>query len=166
MSNENNVMMNETAENTAIAIMGTRDELATGVTPAELMNPTQSQMYCTLKDDGTPKSKGMIYNAINNPDKKIADVIGEVILLKNIVAHTVDLVDEQTGEMIQALRVILIDDKGISYEAVSGGIANSLSRLLQIYGQPATWKEPIKIKARQKSTRNGNNKVTTLEVVL
>ena len=162
-------MMNEPTKpmetETALTV-ASKDEVFTGVTPAELMNPTASAMYCSLKDDGTAKSKGRIFNAINSPDKKLSDVIGETINLTNIVAHTIELIDEETGELIQALRVVLVDDKGVTYEAVSGGVANAISRLLQIYGQPETWIEPIKVKARQKATRNGNNKVTTLEVVM
>lgn len=157
--NENVNVSNE------IAVVS-KEDLYTGITPAELMNPATSQMFCTLVDDGTPKSKAKIYNAINNPDKKLSDVIGETIELKDIVAHMIELVDEETGEYLQTLRTVLIDSKGVSYEAVSGGVANAVSRLIQIYGQPNTWTEPVKVKARQKATRNGNNKVTTLEVVL
>lgn len=135
------------------------------VTPSQLANPTTTQMYCSIKDDGTPKSKARIYNAINSPDKKLSECIGEVLELKNIVAHEVQLIDEETGEVVRVLRTVLIDKNGISYEAVSGGVANSISRLLQIFGQPETWTEPIKVKAKQKNTRNGNNKVTTLEII-
>lgn len=141
-----------------------RDEIVM-VTPSQLANPTQANMYCSLQDDGTPKSKANIYNAINSPDMKLSEAIGEVIEMVHIVAHEVVLVDEETGETIKALRSIICDKNGKTYEAVSGGVANSLMRIIQIFGQPETWKEPIKVKARQKATRNGNNKVTTLEVI-
>ena len=143
-----------------------KEDALTVITPDELMTPTSSRMYCSLKDDGTMESKGRIFNAINAPDEKLAEHIGEVISLQNIVAHTIKLADEETGEIIESLRVVLIDDKGKSYEAVSGGVANAINRILQIFGQPETWDKPIKVKAKQKATRNGNNKVTTLEVVL
>ena len=143
-----------------------KEDALTVITPDELMTPTSSRMYCSLKDDGTMESKGRIFNAINAPDEKLAEHIGEVISLQNIVAHPIKLADEETGEIIESLRVVLIDDKGKSYEAVSGGVANAINRILQIFGQPETWDKPIKVKAKQKATRNGNNKVTTLEVVL
>lgn len=156
--------MNQTNEIMNPAIIEAKDEIVM-VTASELQNPTKSQMYCSIVDDGTPKSKAKIYNAVNSPDKKLSECIGEVIELKNIVAHEVQLIDEETGEVIRPLRIVLIDKNGVSYEAVSGGVANSISRLLQIFGQPETWTEPIKVKAKQKNTRNGNNKVTTLEII-
>lgn len=156
--------MNENTMNTEVIVKEARDEIVL-VTPAQLSNPTSTQMYCSLKDDGSAKSKASIYNAINSPDEKLSEHIGEVIELVHIVAHQVQLPDEETGEIITVLRTILVDKAGKTYEAVSGGVANSISRLLQIFGQPETWKEPIKIKAKQKATRNGNNKVTTLEII-
>ena len=165
--NENVSNVNEVNEVTALAVptvAEARDEIVM-VSPTMLANPTQANMYCSLQDDGTPKSKANIYNAINSPDMKLSEAIGEVIEMVHIVAHEVVLVDEETGETIKALRSIICDKNGKTYEAVSGGVANSLMRIIQIFGQPETWKEPIKVKARQKATRNCNNKVTTLEVI-
>lgn len=134
------------------------------VTVSSLSDPGQSQMYCSIRDDGSMVSKARIFNSINSPDKRISDCIGEVINLANIVAHPIQLIDENSGELIEAMRMVLVDDKGTSYEAVSTGIVNAVARILQIFGQPETWAAPIRVKPVQKGTRNGNNKVTTLKV--
>ena len=134
------------------------------ITVNELSNPAASQMYCSIVTDGTPASKAAVFNAVNSPDRKVSEYIGEVINLKDIVAHPITLCDENTGEMLDALRIVLIDEDGTSYEAVSNGIANAISRIIQIFGQPETWEAPIKVKPVQKQTRNGNNKVTTLKI--
>ena len=135
-----------------------------GVTVSSLSDPGQSQMYCSIRDDGSMASKARIFNSINSPDKRISDCIGEVINLANIVAHPIQLIDENSGELIETMRMVLVDDKGTSYEAVSTGIVNAVARILQIFGQPETWAAPIRVKPVQKGTRNGNNKVTTLKV--
>lgn len=134
------------------------------VTVSSLADPSETRMYCSIKDDGTMQSKARIFNSINSPDKRISDCIGETISLANIVAHPIQLVDENSGELIETMRMVLVDDKGTSYEAVSTGIVNAVARILQIFGQPDTWTGPIKVKPVQKGTRNGNNKVTTLKV--
>ena len=134
------------------------------VTVSSLSDPGQSQMYCSIRDDGTMQSKARIFNSINSPDKRISDCIGETISLANIVAHPIQLVDENSGELIETMRMVLVDDQGTSYEAVSNGLVNAVARILQIFGQPDTWTAPIKVKPVQKGTRNGNNKVTTLKV--
>lgn len=139
-----------------------------GVSLLEQFKDPNGNFYCSLKNDGTRKSQAMIFNAINGADEQVADHINEVLELVNVVAHPVTLTDEETGEIVNALRVVLIDKNGKSYVAVSGGIANAVSRIMGIVGDPSNgaWeKEPVKVKIKQVKTRNGNNKVNTLEMV-
>lgn len=134
------------------------------LTVADFTAPAENMMYCSLKSDGTMKSKAAIFNAVNSPEKRVSDCIGDVINLKDIVAHPVKLVDEKTGELLETMRMVLISDAGVGYEAVSTGLVNAVQRILQIFGQPESWTEPIPVKVVQKGTRNGNNKVTTLKI--
>lgn len=133
----------------------------------QLKNPN-GQFYCSIKDDGSRKTKVAIFNAVNGADDSIADHIGEVIEVVNVVAHPVELLDEVTGEVVNALRTVLIDKNGKTYTAVSQGITSALSKIFSIIGTPedGAWeKEPVKMKIRQVKTRNGNNKVNTIELV-
>ena len=133
----------------------------------QLKNPN-GQFYCSIKDDGSRKTKVAIFNAVNGADEQIADHIGEVIEVVNVVAHPVRLADEVTGEIVDALRTVLIDKNGKSYTAVSQGITSALSKIFSIIGTPenGAWEtEPVKMKIRQVKTRNGNNKVNTIELV-
>lgn len=133
----------------------------------QLKNPT-GHFYCSIKNDGTRKSAIAIFNAVNGADEQVADHIGEVLEIVNVVAHPISLPDEETGEIIEALRTVLIDKNGKSYVAVSQGITSALSRIFSIVGMPdgGAWeKEPVKMKIKQVKTRNGNNKVNTIELV-
>lgn len=150
----------ETVENELVS----RDDMAGNNMLQSLVNP-KTDMYCSIKKMDTKEEKMKIFNAINGNGKRIAEMLGKTIMLKDVVAHSIQLMDEQTGEIIDTVRVVLIDDKGESYAGVSAGIMNSLSKIFMIYGEPENWEEPIKVEIQQKSTRNGNNKVNTLEVV-
>lgn len=133
----------------------------------QLKNPA-AKMYCSIKDDGTRQSKINMYNAINGADESVSDHIGEVLEIVDVVAHPVELTDEVTGETFEALRTVLIDKSGKSYVAVSQGITSALSRIFSIVGTPdnkAWHDEPVKMKIKQVKTRNGNNKVNTIELV-
>ena len=133
----------------------------------ELKNPT-GKFYCSIENDGTRKSAISIYNAVNGADEQVADHIGETLEVINVVAHPVTLTDEDTGEIFEALRTVLIDKNGKSYVAVSQGITSALSKIFSIVGSPdgGAWeKEPVKMKIKQVKTRNGNNKVNTIELV-
>lgn len=134
------------------------------VSAADLANPPASAMYCSMKGE-TRADKMRVFNAINSPDARVSDFIGKEIDLVHVVAHPITLTDENTGEIIDALRVVLVDKNGKSYEAVSGGIANAVQRILQIFGQPEEWENPIKVEPVSKATRNGTNKVTTLKII-
>lgn len=130
----------------------------------QLKNPTGS-FFCSIKDDGSRKSKVAIYNAVNGADESIADHIGEVLEVVDVVAYPVTITDEETGEIMEALRTVLVTKDGKAYTAVSQGITNSLARIFSIVGMPSWADEPVKMKIKQVKTRNGNNKVNTIELV-
>lgn len=134
----------------------------------EQLNEPNGSFFCSIKDDGTRKSKVAIYNAVNNAEKSLNDHIGEVLEIVNVVAFPVELLDEQTGEVVQALQTVLVAKDGTTYKATSQGITNSLVRIFSIVGKPddGAWeKEPVKMKVKQVKTRNGNNKVNIIELV-
>lgn len=145
-------------------MMVVREDVASVDLVETLKNP-MGQFFCSIEDDGTRASKAKIFNAVNGSDEAIADHIGEVLEIVDIVAHPVELVDEETGEIVQALRTVLIDVNGKSYTAVSQGIASALSKVFAIVGMPSWKDEPVKMKIKQVKTRNGNNKVNTIELV-
>ena len=106
-------------------------------------------------------TKAKLYNASNNPDHKVGDFINKNIKVKDVLVEAIDIVDEETGEVERAPRVVLIDDKGKAYQAVSMGIFNAVKKAIQIFGEP-TWEEPIEFTVKQVSVKNGS--MLTLDV--
>lgn len=156
----NNETMNE---NTTVMTVNHSD-LSTVDMLSDLKNP-ESAFFCSIIDDGTRKSKIAIYNAVNTQDTQLADHIGEVLEIVDVVAHPVRLTDSETGEITDALRTVLIDTKGIKYGAVSAGITSSLQKIFAIVGMPSWVDEPVKMRVKQVKTNNGANKVNTIELV-
>ena len=152
MENKNELMMNDVASIDLVE---------------QLKNPGAG-FYSSITDDGTRKSKIAIFNAVNGADESVADHIGEVLDIVNVVAHPVELTDEETGEIINCLRTVLVDKNGKTYTAVSQGITSALAKVFTIVGTPdgGAWeKEPVRMKIKQVKTRNGQNKVNTIELV-
>lgn len=141
-----------------------REDFAPTTMLDSLMNP-ENNFFCSIEDDGSKKSKIAIYNAINSAEKSIADMIGKTIEIADVVAHPITITDEQTGEIVETLRTVIIDKNGVAYQAVSGGINNSLQKLFSIFGMPSWKKDPVKVEVKQVATRNGVNKVNTLVAV-
>lgn len=119
------------------------------------------KFYCSFKPD-TEEQKRKLYKAMNAPDKKLSDCMGQVIKVCDVFAQKVELMDGNTGEMKEGTRVVLIDDKGISYHAVSSGVYNSLQKLMLIYGEP-TWKDGVSVKLKQVS-RDGGRRMFCLDL--
>ena len=131
----------------------------------EVFNAPENALFSSIVDDGTMETKVKIFNAINAPTYHLSDYIGQIIEVVDVIAHPVELADETTGELVQTVRTILIDKDGNSYDAVSQGVASALSKIFQLLGKPPWIDNPLKMKIKQVKTRNGNNKVNTIELV-
>lgn len=124
---------------------------------ANLTSATES--FCSMKAD-TDKEKASLFKAMNNPDKRLSEMINNTIAVKDLYCEVVDVINKDTGITEKCPRIVLIDDKNISYQCVSRGIYSAFKKLILIYGQP-TWEKPIKLKVRQ--IENGNKRLLTLD---
>lgn len=125
----------------------------------ELSQP-ESNAFCSIKEDSL-EAKKLVYNASNNPTHKIDGYINKEIALKDVFVEIIEVANENTRELEQAPRIVLIDDKGESYQCVSTGIFGSLKKLMAIFGEP-TWEEPIHVVVKQVKVKRGT--MLTLEV--
>ena len=138
------------AENNALATTNVKDALSAEGTAS----------YSSLKS-GTAKEKAELFNAMSNPEHKVADYINKTIMVKDVYVEVIDLTDEDTGESVQAPRIVLIDTDGKTYQAVSKGIFGSLAGLFKVFGEP-TWEEGLPLTVKQISL--GKNQMLKLEV--
>lgn len=122
---------------------------------------TSGALYCSFKPE-TDADRAILFNAMNAPDVKISDHIGQEITIRDIIVEPVEIVDDKTGEIRTSPRTILIDSDGHTYSATSYGIYNALRRLVAIFGAP-TWENGVTVRVKQIS--RGANRIFTLEVV-
>ncbi len=117
--------------------------------------------YCSL-DASDLKAKQTLYNATNSTQERVGDHINEVITVRHIYVEAIQCTSTETGEVKWCPRVVLINDRGIGYQAVSTGVYTSVKKLIQIFGEPQTWEAPIKLKIKQLT--RGEFKILTLEI--
>lgn len=122
---------------------------------------TATNHYCSMQPSDR-KGKALLFKAMNNPDKRIGDCINMNIKIKDIYCEVVRCISQETGEVDEVPRVVLIDDKGVSYQSVSKGIFGAVSKLIQIFGAP-TWEDPLEVTIKQ--VTRGANKMLTLDLV-
>lgn len=142
------------------------------VTTICVFNDTKiGDTYCSFKPDEFD-AKIKLYNAINNPDRRVADCINKEIRLRDVVIKAVKLSEERNradnwtdvgdSKERDGFRVILIDEDGLSYSATSAGIYNSVATIRSVFGM-LHFETPLTVQVNQVKTKNGNT--LTLRVV-
>lgn len=119
-----------------------------------------NDVFCSVTG-GDRKARAMVFNAMNNPDHKVGDCINKVINVKDVLAEFIEVTNEETGELEPAPRVVLIDENGESYQAVSKGIFNAVKKAIATFGAP-TWDEPLPCLIKQVSL--GKNQMLTFDI--
>lgn len=118
--------------------------------------------YCSLVAESEDE-KLTLYNAMNNPDYRLADSINEIIHVKDVFVEVVHCTNRETGEITSCPRIVLIDVAGKGFQCVSIGVFSALKKLFSVFGEPGTWSKPLDIKVKQ--ITKGERKMLTLEVV-
>lgn len=151
---EMNPFENE-AQTTAVAMM--EDERFI----VDLTSERRTQ-FCSM----IPKTEDeeiILFNAMNNPEKRIGDCINMSINVRHIFCEVVNCINRETGENSLCPRVVLIDDKGVGYQAVSLGVYSALKKIIAIKGNPMEWKKPVKLQVVQ--ITKGDRKLLTFNMV-
>lgn len=105
-------------------------------------------------DTSTFDGKVKLYSALQNAEK-LADHLNEPLHMVNAVAQSVQVTDEQTGEMTNSARVIIVTDDDKAYAATSPTLLAGLNTMFGIFGTPNTWKQPIAVKVVEHRSRRG-----------
>lgn len=105
-------------------------------------------------DTSTFDGKVKLYGALQNAEK-LADHINEPLHMVNAVAQSVQVTDEQTGEMTNSARVIIVTDDDKAYAATSPTLLAGLNTMFGIFGTPNTWNKPIAVKVVERRSRRG-----------
>jgi len=122
---------------------------------------TRQTAYCSLQAE-TDEEKAVLFNLVNNPEKRISDMINLTIEVEHMFVETVTCVNEKTGERNDAPRIVLIDTNGVGYQAVSLGVFGSLKKILSLYGEPKTWTKPLPLAVKQR--KKGEKNILTFEI--
>lgn len=152
----------ETAELALTNDDGSNEIAATGV--FEKMNIAKDitgggKGWCSMTAADN-KSRVTLYNACTNPEK-LSSMINKRIKLLHVYAEIIQCahVDETGGEVsiVSCPRVILIDENGKGYQAVSVGIYNAVKRIIAMFGSPETWDRPHTVEVQNVDLKGGQH---------
>lgn len=120
------------------------------------------KMICSIKPSGNRKEDAKIFAALNNPEYRVANFINKTIKVQNILVEIREILNEETGEIETAPRVVLISEDGKAYQAVSKGIFNAVKNAFEIFGA-APWNPPLEIEIKQIAVGKGS--MLTFDVI-
>lgn len=126
-----------------------------------LFGEMQSKVYCSMNVT-TDEEKKKLFNTLESCDVLLNDCVGNEIAIKDIYIEEKNVVDEETGELRIKYRTIIFDENGQTYATGAYGIYNVLKKIVQIYGTPDLWQEPLKVKVAKKPIGNGKQSLTLI----
>lgn len=126
-----------------------------------LFGEMQSKVYCSMVVK-TDEEKKKLFNTLESCDVLLNDCIGNEIAIKDIYIEERNVIDEETGELRTKYRTIIFDENGQTYATGAYGIYNVLKKIVQIYGTPDLWQEPLKVKVAKKPIGNGKQSLTLI----
>lgn len=106
--------------------------------------------------DGDKIARWKLQAAACGPDVGgIDDIPAEGIAVRYFYVHPVDLDGPTEGEIVTAIRSVLIDESGKAYGFVSNYLARDLARMISVFGAE-TWNPPIMVQIRQNKGKAGH----------
>ena len=105
-------------------------------------------------DTSTREGKIKLYSALQNAEK-MDEHLNEPLDMVNAVAQAVQVTDDQTGDVSNTVRVIIVTADNKAYAATSPTLAAGLNTMFGIFGTPNTWTEPLTIKVIERRSRRG-----------
>ena len=113
------------------------------------------KMVCSIKPTGNRKEDAKIFAALNNPEFRLANFINKTLKIQNVLVEIREILNDETGEIETAPRVVLISEDGKAYQAVSKGIFNAVKNAYEVFGQ-APWDPPLEIEVKQIAVGKGS----------
>lgn len=105
-------------------------------------------------DTSTREGKIKLYSALQNAEK-LDEHLNEPLSMVNAIAQAVQVTDDQTGEISNTVRVIIVTADNKAYSATSPTLAAGLNTMFGIFGTPDKWTEPLNIKVVERRSRRG-----------
>ena len=125
----------------------------------KLMSGASGNFITTIANDGNRATHARIFNAINDNDGNVSDMINQTLDVVDLMAFPVQIADLKTGELQEGIRVVLITKDGESYGSVAKGVFSSLQNIIAICGM-GPWQDGIRLTPVQKKTRAGFTTLT------
>jgi hypothetical protein len=119
----------------------------------EGLNNPDAAFYSSMKND-TFEGRVAVAQALS-VSKPVADNLNTEIMLKHFIVQSVQISDDETGEVNEAPRVTLVDADGNAFHGTSIGLLSAVRNLIAQVGDPNTWEQPLRVSIVEERGRRG-----------
>ena len=144
---EKNIINTQYADTDSMRALTIQDQ-------ADLLAESGSGVWVPFAPE-TVAEKATLYNALNSTGEKLGDYVGDTITVSNIVLQGSTFTDEETGELQKFTRLILVGPEGQIYKSTSRGMVRAAIQLMQVFGTPNEWGQPLSIQIERVQLRKG-----------
>jgi hypothetical protein len=119
--------------------------------------------WCSWRTS-TAVDKARLLKAMHGKVDSLADILDETIEVRHVLTQRIEVVSQETGEVVPSIRIVLIGPKDELYGCVSEYAWKSLQSIgsPQLFGPPP-WEPPLRLKCVQ-YTSSRKRKFYNLEV--
>lgn len=123
--------------------------------PPIVYDPTRMghALWTNLQRDKA-ETPALITQALGAEVPPLSQLIGKVMKLSAVITHPIEMTVEGTGELVPAVRMVLIDVKGDMFACVSMTALTAVGRILHMCGD-GPWFPPLEVAVSQARTRKG-----------
>lgn len=145
-------------EPTGEVVAATTDEetgaLAPGVDIALIIESMNDSSKVVTTITGTDFDARIALASALTSSEPVADHLGETINLQDYVITEAQFVSKETGELVSAPRIVLVDADGAAYHGVSVGMLTALRNIKLAVGE--LWgQKPVPVKVVRQRGNNG-----------
>lgn len=144
-----------TADTAAIVTTGS----GTGADPfgdrpkgLSVLQEQQSPWWCSLVPQNDSE-RNAILKALQQPDENVQETLNTPFVVANVLVQVVPILDEESGEIEDAAKVVLISPDGRSRGCWAKSILRAFQNLSALYGRPP-WVPALTVTIRARSRNN------------
>lgn len=119
-----------------------------------------SAMWSSMPMDDM-ESKIKIYNATNQADHTVKEMLNKPIEMVDVVITVGSTVDDN-GNINETPRVCIFDKDGNTYHAMSWGVYRSICRIRSLF-KTLHFETPLKVIPKETKTKNGFSVVLSIQ---
>ena len=135
--------------------------MSTDITTTNFQNTLDTSGVFTTVKGNDIEAKKTVFSAVNDAEP-LSDHLGEPLKVVDIVAHKVEVANEESGEIDEATRIVLITEGGQALASVSVGIQGAVRNILAFLGEPSTWDGAVTLVPVEKKGRRGFRYMTLM----